>query len=167
MLIQQLCKSFPATLLPKENEFVEHDQHLHLTIPTLAKPVADRNDGAALWRKVPRKTAENAKAVFAFVRDPLDRFASGWREMRAYERGPAGRRGWGKVVLRQQPFYANATDVPGVANVFGGIFLSRTCISAACIRHSGGKENAWLPPEFGWWSGWRGRLARPWALLTT
>ena len=119
MLIQQLCKSFPATLLPKENEFVEHDQHLHLTIPTLAKPVADRNDGAALWRKVPRKTAENAKAVFAFVRDPLDRFASGWREMRAYERGPAGRRGWGKVVLRQQPFYANATDVPGVANVFG------------------------------------------------
>ena len=25
MLIQQLCKSFPATLLPKENEFAQYD----------------------------------------------------------------------------------------------------------------------------------------------
>ena len=87
-------------------------------IPAAAKPPADRLDGATLYRLLPGAVKRSA-AAFAFVRDPLSRYASGWRELRAYERGPPARRGWGKVALRQRGFYANASDVAAVAALFG------------------------------------------------
>ena len=89
---------------------------------TSAKPPADRLDGAALLRSIPDAVVAGAVA-FGFVRDPLERFASGWRELRAYERGPPARRGWAKVSLRAQPFYENASRVHGAAAV-GALFGS-------------------------------------------
>mmetsp|Transcript_765 Transcript_765/g.2604 ORF Transcript_765/g.2604 Transcript_765/m.2604 type:complete len:398 (-) Transcript_765:40-1233(-) len=76
------------------------------------KPPADRVEGFVLWDDVPEET--RAKAVaFAVVRDPLDRFASGWRELTAYERGPPERRAWGRAVLRRQRFFrARGDDGP-------------------------------------------------------
>ncbi|KAJ1453568.1 hypothetical protein M885DRAFT_524068 [Pelagophyceae sp. CCMP2097] len=84
-------------------------------IPTGSKPIADRNAGAAVYRSLPRAVRHSA-VQFAFLRDPAARFASGWREILAYERGPTdARRAWGRRVIRQRPFYANAT-----AAHFGG-----------------------------------------------
>lgn len=77
---------------------------MHVAIPTRQKPQADRMDGAALFRKLPVSIKTRAVS-FAFVRDPLMRFASAWREIQAYEQGPPRRRGWGKLVLKAQPFY--------------------------------------------------------------
>lgn len=77
---------------------------LNVAIPTRQKPQADRMDGAALFRKLPVSIKTRAVS-FSFVRDPLMRFASAWREIQAYELGPPKRRGWGKRVLRAQPFF--------------------------------------------------------------
>ena len=52
-----------------------------------SKPVADRLGGAALWRDIPRE--KRRSMTFSIVRDPLDRHASAWRELRAYERPPS------------------------------------------------------------------------------
>jgi len=122
-------------------------------IPQAAKPLADRMEGAALWRDLPTEllakgprsgssgtpeaasdnsdaarqqqqqrgsaAAAEKAAVFAAVRDPLDRFASGWREMLAYERGPPDRRGWGRRVLRRQRFFRALNDTETALRLFG------------------------------------------------
>jgi len=102
-----------------------------------AKPVADRLGGAALWRDVPRE--KRRSMTFSIVRDPLDRHASAWRELRAYERPPKHRRGWGKVVIRQRPFYANASNPKQVFQFLSGKsvdagdeILTRTVRDLAC-----------------------------------
>ena len=102
-----------------------------------AKPVADRLGGAALWRDIPRE--KRRSMTFSIVRDPLDRHASAWRELRAYERPPKHRRGWGKVVIRQRPFYANASNPKQVFQFLSGKstdladeILTRTVRDLAC-----------------------------------
>jgi hypothetical protein len=102
-----------------------------------SKPVADRLGGAALWRDLPRE--KRRSMTFSIVRDPLDRHASAWRELRAYERPPKHRRGWGKVVIRQRPFYANASNPKQVFQFLSGKstdladeILTRTVRDLAC-----------------------------------
>ena len=102
-----------------------------------AKPVADRLGGAALWRDIPRE--KRRSMTFSIVRDPLDRHASAWRELRAYERPPKHRRGWGKVVIRQRPFYANSSNPKQVFQFLSGKstdladeILTRTVRDLAC-----------------------------------
>ena len=102
-----------------------------------AKPVADRLGGVALWRDVPRE--KRRTMTFSIVRDPLDRHASAWRELRAYEKPPKQRRGWGKVVIRQRPFYANASNpkrvfqfLSGKATDMGNEVLTRTVRDLSC-----------------------------------
>lgn len=92
------------------------------TIPSSRKPLADRLDGAALYRDLP--SSVKAKGGFTFVRDPVDRFTSGWRELELYEIGPPERRGWGKRVLRAQPFY----------NLTKEARLVKAVRSLACLR---------------------------------
>ena len=89
--------------------------------PEAMKPQADRMEGAALWDEVPLSVREKAVA-FSVAREPLDRFASGWREVTAYERGPPERRAWGRAVLRRQRFFQQLSDDIGIEktlNLFG------------------------------------------------
>ncbi|KAJ8599298.1 hypothetical protein CTAYLR_008835 [Chrysophaeum taylorii] len=107
-------------------------------IPEAKKPVADRMEGASLFRLLPSTQG----VAFAFVRDPLNRFASAWREIEAYGKS---RREWGKYVLGAQGF-ANATEHR----------MAKCVRELACIRD----WNEHLTPQtFFLPDGWTGDLA--------
>lgn len=86
-------------------EFASARAFTDLLVPSALKPISikgkDRCKGATVWRRLrERGLPGETNAVFVFVRDPLERFCSGWRELQAYN-ASSGHRPWGSELLRR------------------------------------------------------------------